>query len=75
MDSQALAEAIADRFDTRVMTPHPLGEDDHRGETVRHMCPECGYPPSFFCATCLGVGTVSEDRLYRWQNEHLARRP
>lgn len=59
------------RNDKRILAPHPLGVDDRR-DGVRHMCPECGWPAKPFCETCLGAGVVDENRLYRWQNQHLA---
>jgi hypothetical protein len=42
-------------------------------QEIRHMCPAegCGNPPSPFCQVCLGVGTVTEDRLARWQAQVL----
>lgn len=38
-----------------------------RRDDVRHMCPECGNPPHLFCPLCLGVGTITDDQLDRWQ--------
>lgn len=47
---------------------HLLGR---RVDDVTHMCPGegCGWPVRAFCPTCLGVGTVTEERLARWHRE------
>lgn len=52
------------------MDQHPSGER----VDVRHMCPEasCGNPPSPFCVVCLGAGSITTDRLDRWQAQVLA---
>lgn len=42
-----------------------------RVDSVRHMCPECGNPPNPFCPVCLGAGSITEDRLERWQLAQL----
>ncbi|GAA4699864.1 hypothetical protein Prum_061130 [Phytohabitans rumicis] len=36
---------------------------------VRHMCPaeRCGNPANPFCPVCLGAGSITTDRLDRWQ--------
>lgn len=48
--------------------PHLLGR---RVDEVTHMCPGegCGWPVRAFCPVCLGVGTVTEERLARWHRE------
>jgi len=47
------------------LAQHVLGE---RIGDVRHACPECGITvsPNPLCAVCLGVGTVSTERLDRY---------
>jgi len=48
--------------------PHAFGA---RLGDITHMCPGegCGWPVRAFCPVCLGVGTVTEERLARWHRE------
>lgn len=49
--------------DPRGFIPH---QDGVRLGEVRHMCPECGWPPRSDCHVCFGVGDVSEAQLAVW---------
>lgn len=65
--------SFRDDFDDHQLIPGLYGLAERIGE-VRHMCPEnCVMPhmgqqiPNPFCPVCLGEGTITEERLSRWQ--------
>lgn len=54
------------------MERHP-NADQLTDLDVRHMCPECGtHNP--LCWVCLGIGTISTERLAVWQKQKNAER-
>ena len=48
------------------MGQHP---DGVRQAVEGHMCPECGVFVKPLCPVCLGFGSISTERLDRWQYE------
>lgn len=61
------------------LLPGLPGLEERIGD-VRHMCPEnCVMPngtiqvANLFCPVCLGAGTVTTERLDRWQLEQHAK--